>query len=87
MVKKEVNAIPPSLVVGIVPVSFEAILPVRSEKQYNQDVYTFIMQCIKKLSSPPINLECCESPERSNSSKGQSDGTREQTAHKLMGLL
>ena len=21
---------------------------------------TFIMQCIKKLSSPPINLECCE---------------------------
>lgn len=48
---------------------------------------TFIMQCIKKLRSPPINPERCESCERSNSSKGQSDGAREQTARKLTALL
>lgn len=45
-------------------------------------------RCIKKLSSSPINLEYCEPvPEWANTSRGQSDGTGEQTAHKLMGLL
>ena len=39
--KKHVNTIHSSLVAGAVPVSSEAILPERSEKQYNQDRHLY----------------------------------------------
>lgn len=46
------------------------------------------MRCIKKLSSPPINLECRERVLNGLTHlKDKSDGAREQTARKLMGLL
>lgn len=39
--ERPVKPVPSSLVAGIVPVSSEAVLPVRSEKQYNQDRHLY----------------------------------------------